>query len=251
MNFELPAEQQRIQTLAREFAQQELAPIIRQADERCEFPLHLVRRMGELGLLAGPTGELPSAVQEHGLAAHSSYLSYAIVSEELGRVDSSMRVFMNVHAGLVIGSIQQRGSDEQKARYLPRLISGEWIGCYALTEPRAGSDAASIETTCRQAGNGYVLSGEKIWISNGLSADVSLVFATVDASLRHKGICLFIIEAGTPGFRRVPMPDRALGHRASEHAHLFLEECHPHFVHARERSPWWARRRLQSSHVHT
>lgn len=218
MDFELTPEQKRIQNLARQFAEQEVAPIAREADEKGQFPLHLVRRMGELGFLAGPGDP------QYG-GSGMDYVSYALLCEELGRADSSVRGFLTVHASLVSLCIQEWGSEEQKRRYLPLLATGEWIGCYALTEPNAGSDVASMETTAREEGDSYVLNGEKIWITNGTSARVAIVFATRDRSARHKGICAFIVETDTPGFHREPMPGKELGHRASEHAHITLEEC--------------------------
>lgn len=218
MNFALTPEQQRIQDIARRFADDEVAPLAREADERGEFPLHLVRRMGELGFLAGP-------IQPEYGGAGMDYLSFALVYEELGRADSSVRGFVAVHAGLVSLCIRDWGSEEQKRRYLPRLATGEWIGCYALTEPNAGSDVASMETTAQEDGDGYVLRGEKIWITNGNLADLALVFATRDRAARHKGICAFLIETKTPGFRREKMPGKELGHRASDHARFIFDGC--------------------------
>jgi butyryl-CoA dehydrogenase len=218
MDFALTPRQQRVQEQARRFAEQEVAPLAREADEKGEFPLHLVRRMGELGFLAGPIE------QEYG-GAGMDWVSYALICEELGRVDSSVRGFLTVHASLVSMCIREWGSEEQRRRYLPRLASGEWIGCYALTEPNAGSDAASIETTASEEGDSYILNGEKIWITNGISAQVAIVFATRDRSARHRGICAFIVETDTPGFLREPMPGKELGHRASEHVHITFKDC--------------------------
>src|SRR6476646_4163820 len=158
MNFSLAPHQQQVQARARAFAQDEVAPLARAADEQGEFPLHLVKRMGELGFLAGP---IDTAYGGAGM----DYLSFALVYEELGRADSSVRGFLAVHAGLVSLCIHGWGSQEQKRRYLPRLASGEWIGCYCLTEPNAGSDAAAMETTAREEQDSYVLDGEKIWIT--------------------------------------------------------------------------------------
>ncbi len=217
MNFALSPEQQRIRDLARRFADDEVAPLAREADERGEFPLHLVRRMGELGFLAGP-------VERAYGGAGMDYVSFALVYEELGRVDSSVRGFLAVHAGLVSLCVRDWGTEEQKRRYLPRLASGEWIGCYALTEPNAGSDAASMEATAREDGGHYVLRGEKIWVTNGGLADVAVVFATRDPQARHRGICAFIVETTTPGLRREKMPGKELGHRASDHARFLLED---------------------------
>ena len=218
MNFEFTDEQKRIQAEVRRFAEQEVAPLAREADEKGQFPLHLVRRMGELGFLAGPTEP------EYG-GSGMDYVSYALLCEELGRADSSVRGFLTVHTSLVSLCIQEWGTEEQKRYYLPRLASGEWIGCYALTEPNAGSDAASMEATAREEGDSYVLNGEKIWITNGASARIAIVFASRDRSARHKGICAFIVETDTPGFHREPMPGKELGHRASEHVHITLKEC--------------------------
>jgi butyryl-CoA dehydrogenase len=218
MDFELTPEQKRTQAQARRFAEQEVAPVAREADEKGEFPLHLVKRMGELGFLAGPI-EL-----EYG-GSGMDYVSYALLCEELGRADSSVRGFLTVHTSLVSLCIRDWGTEEQKRTYLPRLASGEWIGCYALTEPNAGSDVASIETTARAEGDYYVLNGEKIWITNGTSAHVAIVFASRDRSARHKGICAFLVETDTPGFHREPMPGKELGHRASEHIRITFKEC--------------------------
>ncbi|HVB26035.1 MAG TPA: acyl-CoA dehydrogenase family protein [Ktedonobacteraceae bacterium] len=218
MDFELTTAQQEIQEKARQFALEEVAPVSREADEKGQFPLHLVKRMGELGFLGAPV--LP----EYG-GSGIDYVSYALLCEELGRVDSSVRGFLTVHTSLVSLCIQDWGTEEQKRRYLPLLASGEWIGCYALTEPNAGSDVASMETTAREDANDYVLNGEKIWITNGPSANLAIVFATQDRSLRHKGICAFLIETDTPGFIREPMTGKELGHRAAEHAHIYFKEC--------------------------
>ncbi len=219
MDFELTPEQKRIQMQARQFAEQEVAPVAREADEKGEFPMHLVKRMGELGFLAGPIEP------EYGGSA-MDYMSYALLCEELGRADSSVRGFLTVHTSLVSLCIRDWGTEQQKRHYLPRLATGEWIGCYALTEPNAGSDVASMETTAREEEDNYVLNGEKIWITNGPSAHLAIVFASRDRSARHKGICAFLVETETPGFHREPMPGKELGHRASEHAHITLQECH-------------------------
>src|SRR5215469_10544413 len=218
MDFELTSEQKRIQAQARQFAELEVAPVAREADEKGRFPMHLVKRMGELGFLAGPVE------QEYG-GSGMDYVSYALLCEELGKVDSSVRGFLTVHASLVSLCIRDWGTQEQKRRYLPRFATGEVIGCYALTEPNAGSDAASMESTAREENEHYALNGEKIWITNGPSAHVAIVFASRDRSARHKGICAFIVETDTPGFHREPMTGKELGHRASEHVHITLKEC--------------------------
>lgn len=218
MDFDLSPEQQRIQNVARKFARQEVAPLARQADEEEKFPLHLIPRMGALGLLAGP-------IQRDYGGGNTDYVSLALIYEELGRVDAVVRGFLAVHAGLVSLCIRDWGTEAQKRHYLPRLARGEWIGCYGLTEPNAGSDVAALETEAREADGSYVLNGEKIWITNGGIADVAIVFATRDRSAHHKGICAFIVDTHTPGVRRLRMPGRPLGHRAADHARIILEEC--------------------------
>ncbi|HEX5505633.1 MAG TPA: acyl-CoA dehydrogenase family protein [Thermomicrobiales bacterium] len=218
MQFDLTEGQLAVQARARAFAEREVAPLAREADETGAFPLHLVRRMGELGFLAGPVAP------EYG-GGGLDYVSFALVYEELGRADSSVRGFLAVHAGLVSMCINDWGTEEQKRRYLPRLASGDLIGCYCLTEPEAGSDAASIATTAREGGDDYVLDGEKIWITNGTIADLAIVFATRGRAERHRGICAFLVETATPGFRREPLPGQELGHRASDHAHVVFEGC--------------------------
>ncbi|HEX5549034.1 MAG TPA: acyl-CoA dehydrogenase family protein, partial [Ktedonobacterales bacterium] len=214
----LSLEQQRIQSLARDFANDEVAPLARAADETGEFPMHLIGRMAELGFLGGPIA------REYGGAAMDA-VSFALVCEELGRADSSVRGLLTVHASLVSGCIEQWGTVEQKERYLPKLTSGEWIGCYCLTEPEAGSDAANIQTTATADGESYLLDGEKIWITNGNLARLAIVFATRDRAERHKGICAFLVENDNQGMRREKMPGVELGHRASDHAHITFENC--------------------------
>lgn len=218
MNFDLTPEQKQIQRRAREFAETEVSPIAREADEKRTFPMHLVRRMGELGFLGGP---LEPVYGGTGM----SHLSLALVYEELGRADSSVRGFLSVHTSLVSLCIRDWGTEEQKRHFLPRLASGEWIGCYALTEPNAGSDPASMETTAQETNDGYVLNGKKIWITNGNLAHVALVFATRDRTARHKGICAFLVETDRPGFFRQKMAGQELGHRASDHACITLNGC--------------------------
>jgi alkylation response protein AidB-like acyl-CoA dehydrogenase len=219
MNFELTPTQLDIQSRARQFAQTEVAPLARETDESGQFPLHLVKRMGELGFLAGTI-----AAQYGG--SEMDYLSYTLISEELGQADSSVRGFLAVHGSLVTLCMNDWGTETQKMTYLPRLATGDIIGCYCLTEPNAGSDAASMETTARETDDGFVISGEKHWITNGGIADVALVFATIDRSLRHRGICAFIVATDTPGFEREAMPGKELGHRSSDHAYIRFKEMH-------------------------
>jgi butyryl-CoA dehydrogenase len=217
MDFELSPEQLHWRDVARRFAQEEVAPLARASDEQRRFARSLVFRMGKLGLLGGP---LEPAYGGSGM----DFVSYALVAEELGRVDSSVRGFLTVHAGLVTLCLREWGSEEQRKRYLPRLASGELIGCYCLTEPEAGSDAASVQTTTRQDGDEYVINGEKVWITNGGVADLAIVMATRDTAERHRGVCAFLVETEAPGFDREPMPGQELGHRGSDHSRLRFKD---------------------------
>lgn len=217
MDFTLTSEQQQVQARAREFARSRLAPLAREMDARGEMPLSLVGEMGERGLLGGP---LPTEYGGGGWDA----LSLALCYEELGRVDSSVRGFMTVHTSLVSQCILQWGSAEQKREYLPGLARGRLIGCYCLTEPNAGSDAAGMEATATLDGDVYILRGEKIWITNGNIAHLAIVFANADPALKHRGICAFLVPTGTPGFHREKMPGKELGHRASDHAHITFQD---------------------------
>jgi alkylation response protein AidB-like acyl-CoA dehydrogenase len=217
MEFDLSPEQARWRDIARQFAQEEVSPLAREADEKRLFSRAIVQRMGELGLLGGPLE------REYG-GSGMDYVSFALVTEELGRVDSSVRGFLTVHAGLVTLLLREWGSTEQRALYLSRLASGELIGCYCLTEPEAGSDAASVRTTVREVDGDYIVNGEKVWITNGGVADLAIVMATRDPSQRHRGVCAFLVPTDTPGLRRERMPGMELGHRGSDHAHIRFEE---------------------------
>jgi butyryl-CoA dehydrogenase len=218
MNFELTSRQKEIQHKARHFAQTRVAPIARQMDETGQFELELIPELGQLGFLTGPIAP------EYG-GGGLDQVSFATVYEELGRVCSSTRGFLAVHAGLVSMGINDWGTEAQKERYLPRLSTGELIGCYCLTEENAGSDAAGMEATASKIESGWKLNGEKIWITNGNIAHLALVFASLDRAQRHRGICAFLVETDRAGFKRAPLPGRELGHRASDHARIILEDC--------------------------
>ncbi|MEK6222249.1 MAG: acyl-CoA dehydrogenase family protein, partial [Chloroflexota bacterium] len=151
--------------------------------------------------------------------------SFTLISEELGRADSSVRGCLAVHASLVSLCINDWGTEEQKKKYLPKLGAGDWIGCYCLTEPKAGSDVAGIETIATENADGYLLNGEKIWITNGGIADVAIVFASINRSQRQKGICAFLVETSTPGFNHEAMAGQELGHRSADHAQITLKDC--------------------------
>jgi alkylation response protein AidB-like acyl-CoA dehydrogenase len=226
MDFTLNKHQLHWQSVARTFAQGRVAPIAREMDESGEMPLTLVSEMAELGLL-GTT--LPKSLG----GSEMDYVSLALVYEELGRACSSVRGFMTVHSSLVMQCIYQWGTEDQKQNYLPAMARGEVIGCYALTEPEAGSDAASIQTIAKKLNNQaendfiYALSGEKIWITNGNIARIGIVFAKLDTLSEkkpHEQVTAFIVHFNNPDIERVRMPGQELGHRASDHAKIIFRD---------------------------
>jgi alkylation response protein AidB-like acyl-CoA dehydrogenase len=227
MDFSPTEAQRQIQARAREFAQARVAPLSREMDERGEMPRELISEMAAQGLLGGP---LPLEYGGGGWDAVSLALCY----EELGRADSSVRGLMTVHTSLVAQCLLAWGTEEQKHAYLPKLARGEIIGCYCLTEPNAGSDAAALESVAALEGDEYTLDGEKIWITNGGIADLAIVFARSapwteqKGEPKHKGICAFLVPTGSRGFRRERMKGRELGHRAADHAHIYFDQvCVP------------------------
>jgi len=221
MDFTLNEHQLYWQTTAREFAQQRVAPMAREMDESGEMPLALVGEMARLGLLGG------TIPKEFGGSEMDS-VSLALVYEELGRACSSVRGFMTVHSSLVMQCINTWGSVEQKQTYLPPMSRGEVIGCYALTEPEAGSDAASIQTTATKTEHGnFALNGEKIWITNGNIARIAIVFSKLDALREkkpHEQVTAFIVRLNNPDIERMQMPGQELGHRASDHARIIFRD---------------------------
>lgn len=222
MNFALTDEQLRWREIATRFARDEVLPRARRADAERVFPLDLVGRMGELGFLAGP-------VDPRWGGSGMDHLSFAQVYEALGYADASVRGFLSVHGGLVGQAIAEHGTEEQKSRWLHLLARGEVIGCYALTEPEAGSDAGAIACRARRAPGGYRLSGSKHWITNGGIAHLAVVFARdpaieAPADRPHRQICAFLVPTDSPGFVREPMDAPELGHRAADHARLSFEE---------------------------
>jgi alkylation response protein AidB-like acyl-CoA dehydrogenase len=218
MQLELTEEQRALRQRARAFAQERLTAGARAWDEERRFPLEVVPELAGLGFLGGPVP------QRYG-GSGFDYVSTALVYEELGRVDSSVRGFLAVHTGLVSMCLNDWGDEAQKREWLPKLAAGQAIGCYALTEPGAGSDVASMTSTATRDGNGYRLNGNKHWITNGNIAHLSLVFASTEPAQRHKGITAFLVPTDTPGFLRERMTAMELGHRAADHARITLRDC--------------------------
>jgi len=200
----------------RSFATNHLAPHARQIDEQRTFRREMVGELGAAGILGGP---LPV---EYGGTGWTP-LQYSIAHEELGAVCSNARGFCAVQTGLVAMCLAKTGTDAQRRRWLPDLIAGRTIGCFALTEPGAGSDLAAVQTFARPVTNGWTVQGEKWWITNGGIADVMILFATIDPSLGRNGLTAFVVETQRPGLRRSPMPGIELGHRGSDHAVLTFD----------------------------
>jgi len=208
MNFSLTEEHHMIRDAAREFAQQELLPGVIARDNKQEFPDSIVKKMGALGFMGVMVNP------KYGGSGMDT-ISYVIIMEELSKIDASAAVIVSVNNSLVCFGLEAYGSEQQKQKYLTKLATGEFIGAFCLSEPEAGSDATSQKTTAIDQGDHYVINGTKNWITNGGRADVYLVVAQTDKDLGHKGINVFIVEKGTPGFSIGPKEDK-LGIRGSD-----------------------------------
>jgi butyryl-CoA dehydrogenase len=217
MRIELTDEQRMIQTVARDLAEKEVRPIAEAIDREARFPRETVRRMGELGLMG-------IAVPERWGGSGSDTVAYAVALEEIARVCASHAVIMSVNNSLFCDPVLKIGTEEQKERFLAPFAAGNKLGCFALTEPEAGSDATNQHTIARPDGDGYVLDGRKIFVTSGREADAALVFAQTDRARAHRGISAFVVERGTPGFTVVKTEDK-LGIRASDTAEFLFEGC--------------------------
>lgn len=216
MDLGLSDEQRLIAEAAREFCDREILPRVRDNDREGRFDRELARKMGELGYLGAPVAE------RYG-GRSLDYLSYGLIVEQIGRADSSARTVVSVQTSLVCGSIERWGTEEQKRRWLPRLCSGEALGCFALTEPETGSDVASLRTRATRTGSGWSISGSKQWISLGNYAELALVFAQTDPEQRHRGIACFLVPTASEGYSAQPIHGK-LGLRASDTAEIALDQ---------------------------
>jgi len=217
MKLELTDEQQMIQALARDFAEQEVKPIAGECDRQARFPHATVKRMGELGLMG-------IAIPEKLGGSGADTLSYVLALEEVAVACASHAVVMSVNNSLVCDSVWKFGSPEQHERFLAPLAAGKALGCFALTEPQAGSDATNQATVARRAGDHYVLGGRKVFVTSGREATHALVFVQTDHARGHRGISAFLVEKGTPGFVVGKVEDK-LGLRASDTAEFVFEDC--------------------------
>jgi butyryl-CoA dehydrogenase len=216
VKFSLTEEQELLQKTARDFAQNEVLPKAAEIDKEHRHPTELVKRMAELGLLG-------IAVPEQWGGAGMDHVGYALAMEEISRACASTGVIMSVNNSLVCDPINRFGTDEQKREFLVPLATGKKLGCFALSEPEAGSDAAAQRTVAVRDGDGWVINGIKNWITNGPVADTMVLFLMTDRPAGHKGITAFIVPMDTKGVKAGP-PDDKLGIRGSKSSQIFLDD---------------------------
>jgi len=216
MDLDLTDEQRLIQETARDFVDNEIVPRARDNDRAARFDRELAQRLGDMGYLGAPVAE------EYG-GRGLDYVSYGLIVEEVGRGDSSARTVVSVQTSLVCGSIERWGTEEQKRRWLPRLCSGEALGCFGLSEPDAGSDPSSMRTRAQFEGGRWLINGQKMWISLGNHAELALIFAQTDPEKRHRGIACFCVPTSADGFSSQEIHGK-LGLRASDTAAIALDQ---------------------------
>jgi butyryl-CoA dehydrogenase len=217
VDLELNEEQKLLQKTVREFAETEVRPLAKELDETGHFPRELFKKAAELGL----TGV---AFPETAGGAGFDHIAYAIVIEEISRCCASTGVILSVQNSLFCDPIYRFGTEEQKMKFLLPFTRGEKIGCYALTEPQAGSNAAALQTTAVKKGDSYILNGAKAWITNGGVADAAIVYVNTDPAKGEKGITAIVVEKGTPGFK-VGKEEKKLGIHATACSELIFTDC--------------------------
>lgn len=217
MSYYLNDEQKMIQAMVRDLARDLIIPTAAERDRTKEFPAHIIKKMGELGLMGM---SIPPEYNGAGVDT----ISYSVALQEIGYACASTAVIMSVHNSVSCGPIYRFGSDFLKENYLKVLATGEKLGCFALTEPDAGSDPASQKSTAKRDGSTYILNGSKAWITSGKNSDVVVATAYTDRSKRHRGISAFVLEKGMPGFTVGPEEDK-MGQRASDSTSLIFEDC--------------------------
>jgi butyryl-CoA dehydrogenase len=217
MNLDLTDEQRMIREVARDFAEREVRPIAAEIDRDARFPHETIKRMGELGLMG-------ILVPERWGGAGGDAVSYAVVMEEIARVCGSHAVVLSVNASLFCDPIYKYGTDAQRERFLRPVAAGHEIGCFALTEPQAGSDATNQHTVAIRDGDHYVVNGRKVFVTNGREASTALVFVQTDPAKGSHGISALLVEKSRRGFL-VPKTEEKLGIRASDTAELVFEDC--------------------------
>ncbi|MDO6476001.1 isovaleryl-CoA dehydrogenase [Alteromonas sp. 1_MG-2023] len=217
LNFGLGEEIDMLREQVHQFAQQEIAPLATEADEVSRFPNQLWTKFGDMGLL-GVT------VDESFGGANMGYLAHTVAMEEISRASAGIGLSYGAHSNLCVNQIFRNGSEAQKEKYLPALVSGEHIGALAMSEPGAGSDVVSMKLRAEKRGDKYILNGNKMWITNGPDAHTFVIYAKTDTQAGHKGISAFIVERDFPGFSRAQKLDK-LGMRSSDTCELVFEDC--------------------------
>ncbi|GJM16949.1 MAG: butyryl-CoA dehydrogenase [Thermodesulfobacteriota bacterium] len=213
----LTEEQKMVRNTAQEFMENEIKPVAAINDKEHRFPKEIINKLGELGFMG------MNVPEEHG-GSGLDYFSYVLALEEISKGCASTGVIMSVNNSLVCSPLKTFGNTDQKLSFLKDLASGNKLGCFMLSEPEAGSDVASMKTTAFLDGDYYILNGTKSWITNGAEADLAIVFASTDRSLKHKGISAFIVDMKTPGINIGKLEDK-LGIRATSTAQIFFEDC--------------------------
>nr|WP_295708974.1 isovaleryl-CoA dehydrogenase [uncultured Halomonas sp.] len=217
LNFGLDDELNMLREQVNAFAASEIAPRAAEIDQSNEFPNDLWKKFGDMGLLG-------ITVSEEDGGSGMGYLAHCIAMEEISRASASVALSYGAHSNLCVNQIKINASPEQKAKYLPKLISGDHVGALAMSEPGAGSDVVSMQLRAKQNGDHYILNGNKMWITNGPDADVLVVYAKTDPEAGSKGITAFIIEKGMPGFSTAQKLDK-LGMRGSNTCELVFQDC--------------------------
>ncbi|GAC1633450.1 MAG: isovaleryl-CoA dehydrogenase [Nevskia sp.] len=217
LNFDLGGDIDALRDAVREFAAREIAPLAADTDRLNQFPMPLWRKLGELGVLGLTVPE------EYG-GTPMGYLAHVVAMEEISRASGSIGLSYGAHSNLCVNQLAKNGSEAQKKKYLPQLVSGEHVGALAMSEPGAGSDVVSMKLRAEKHGDRYVLNGSKMWITNGPDADTLIVYAKTDAGGGARGITAFIIERGTKGFSTAQKLDK-LGMRGSNTCELVFFEC--------------------------
>jgi butyryl-CoA dehydrogenase len=216
MDFELTDEQHLVRQTARAFSDNEIVERARENDRNEHFDTDLVRKIADQGYLGA------IVPREYG-GAGLDYLTYSLVVEEIGRGCSAMRTVISVQTSLVCSSLLRWGTEEQKHQWLPKLCSGEWLGCFGLTEPDTGSDAANQKTRARRTESGWVINGAKMWISLGNHAKLALIFAQTDPEKGNRGLACFLVDTDQPGFQPQPIHHK-MGLRGSDTAAIGLDD---------------------------